>query len=282
MMSIYPAEQACPEWFAILSASGTVSFVSSNETERHSRLLIVCRSKGGRGEPIGVSGLCLSSGFQTCCSFVFATRSGWSCTKTLSARALNRCCSIMKPNATHLLCTGRSWHYGDMLSSRTSWDIYKRMFLWSHELTSRRDVSSVCRLLLNHSGGFSRPTWLHAREQHIYSPQLALTCMWLVAGCRTGGNPCIVRWTIRHGVFLLGTVFPFEIKHISSVLLQWRPLINQELLQRMISTSECKNTCVKWYLQLSEAQLVVNGGVDAFVLCDGTGCDCTLWSLARG
>lgn len=47
LMCIYPAEQTCPELFAILAASGTVSFVSFNETERKSRMVMVCRSKGG-------------------------------------------------------------------------------------------------------------------------------------------------------------------------------------------------------------------------------------------
>lgn len=38
LMCVYPTEQACPELFAILSASATVSFVSSNETERKSSI----------------------------------------------------------------------------------------------------------------------------------------------------------------------------------------------------------------------------------------------------
>lgn len=42
LIFIYPAEQACPEMFDILSAGGTVSFVSSNEMERNSGLLTVC------------------------------------------------------------------------------------------------------------------------------------------------------------------------------------------------------------------------------------------------
>lgn len=100
LMFIYAAEQACPELFAILSASGAVSFVSSNEMERNSGLLTVCRGKGGRGEPMSVDDLCLPAGFQTCCSFV----SGRSCSKMLSASALIGVvhCSIMKHNSTQL------------------------------------------------------------------------------------------------------------------------------------------------------------------------------------
>lgn len=82
LMCIYSAEQTCPEPLAILSASGTVSFVSFNETGRNNSLLTVCRSKGGRGEPMNVDSVCLSAGFQTCCSFVL----GWFCSKTLVNR----------------------------------------------------------------------------------------------------------------------------------------------------------------------------------------------------
>lgn len=63
-MCIYPTEQACPELFVILSASGTVSFVNSNEMERKSILLTGYRSKGGRGEPITVEDPCLSAGVR--------------------------------------------------------------------------------------------------------------------------------------------------------------------------------------------------------------------------
>lgn len=41
LMFIYQAEQGCPELLVILSTSGTVSFVSPNETERNSGLLTV-------------------------------------------------------------------------------------------------------------------------------------------------------------------------------------------------------------------------------------------------
>lgn len=80
LMCIYPAEQTCLELLAILSASDIVPFVSFNETGRNNSLLTVCWGKGGQGEPMRVDSMCLSAGFQTCCSFVLA----WFCSKTLS------------------------------------------------------------------------------------------------------------------------------------------------------------------------------------------------------
>lgn len=47
LMCAYSVVQACPELFAILSANGTVSFVSFNEMERNSGLLSVCKGKAG-------------------------------------------------------------------------------------------------------------------------------------------------------------------------------------------------------------------------------------------
>lgn len=74
LMCIYWAERASPELFAILSASGTVSFVSSNVIERDRGLLTMFRGKGGSSEPMRVDDLCLSAAIQTYCSFVL----GWS------------------------------------------------------------------------------------------------------------------------------------------------------------------------------------------------------------
>lgn len=74
LMCIYWAERASPELFAILSASGTVSFVSSNVIERDHGLLTMFRGKGGSSEPMRVDDLCLSAAIQTYCSFVL----GWS------------------------------------------------------------------------------------------------------------------------------------------------------------------------------------------------------------
>lgn len=53
-------EQAYPGLFAILSATVTVSFASSNETKEKAGCL-----RRERGEPLS---LCLSAAFQTCCS----------------------------------------------------------------------------------------------------------------------------------------------------------------------------------------------------------------------
>lgn len=75
LMCIYWAERASPELFAIVSASGSVSFVSSNVIERDRGLLTMFRGKGGSNEPMRVNDLGLSADVQTYCSFVL----GWSC-----------------------------------------------------------------------------------------------------------------------------------------------------------------------------------------------------------
>lgn len=81
------AVEAYPPLFAVLSAGGTVSFVSTNEMGDNSRSLTVCRSKGGSREPL-------------CFELVLLR-------DAVSRSALGGyvvCCSIVKCNAAHLHC----------------------------------------------------------------------------------------------------------------------------------------------------------------------------------
>lgn len=184
-MCVYPAEQACPELFAILSASGTLSFVSSNEMERKCVLLTGCRSKGGTGQPMTGDGPCLSAGFGSRFSFV----TGWSCSKCCQQERLIGvvCCSIMTGNATYLPCTLwalLAWHF----ICWTSWDPSQKVWnglMWS-----------------NHWGTFSR-LQTRGRGREIWETLLSFPGVGLLQSLISDSRSYSMRWIISLDTLLL-------------------------------------------------------------------------------